>query len=145
MLSGESLEGNRLAGPGTVDQIALVVLGRVQCTGDSPVAAERFTGEGIFLGLEQNPPVVLANALTPNPSPKGRGEILSEFPKGEGRVCRFAAKGTVPFLLTQKSGQSLDGRLDSDNVIGDKDFYVARGEEDLGSGANSQAAEPFLR
>ena len=49
VLLGEPLKGNRLAGLGTVDQLALVVFGRVHCTGDSPVAAERFTRENIFL------------------------------------------------------------------------------------------------
>jgi len=51
VLLGESLEGNRLAGLGTVDQLAFVVFGRVHCTGDSPVAAERFTREEISLRI----------------------------------------------------------------------------------------------
>ena len=49
MLLGELLEGNRLAGLGTIDQLAFIVIGRVHFSGDSPVAAERFTRENIFL------------------------------------------------------------------------------------------------
>ena len=48
VLLGESLEGNRLAGLGTVDQFAFIVLGLLHCIGDSPVAAKRFTREDIF-------------------------------------------------------------------------------------------------
>jgi len=49
VLLGELLEGNRLAGPGTVDQLAFIVFGHVHSIGDSPVAAKRFTRENNFL------------------------------------------------------------------------------------------------
>ena len=49
VLLGEPPEGTRLAGPGTVDQLAFIVFGHVHCIGDSPVAAKRFTRENIFL------------------------------------------------------------------------------------------------
>ena len=52
---GQPLEGNRLAGPGTVDPLAFLVFGRVHGTGDSPVAAERFTREDVFLWTFREP------------------------------------------------------------------------------------------
>src|SRR5262245_28599625 len=75
-LFGQSLKGNRLPGPGTVDQLALVVCGRVHSTGDSPVRAKRFTGENIFVGIRavRTPRVAMTRwtSIVRTFSPSGR-------------------------------------------------------------------------
>ena len=56
VLLGEPLEGNRLASLGTVDQLAFVVFARVHGTGDSLLAAERFTARTVFLQISRGAP-----------------------------------------------------------------------------------------